>query len=184
MDVVQDAPNTVILAEDEASVYLQATTTEVWYPCGQTPIVRVHPGREKTCFYGTLNLLTGEEIAMPSPMMVSEASARHLEQVLCRYPDQPILLFWDRTPWHFGDAVKQVLSQNPRLEIMFFPVASPDLNPQEHVWKATRKAISHNHQFSRLPDLADRFENYLNTHCFPSSFLDHFGFLAIRPMFI
>jgi hypothetical protein len=40
-------------------MYLQATTTAVWAPKGQTPVVRVHPGREKVNFYGTLNLHTG-----------------------------------------------------------------------------------------------------------------------------
>ena len=30
MDVAPDAPETVILAEDEASLYLQATTTAAW----------------------------------------------------------------------------------------------------------------------------------------------------------
>jgi hypothetical protein len=34
-------PDTVILAEDEASLYLQATTQQVWAPRGLTPVVRV-----------------------------------------------------------------------------------------------------------------------------------------------
>ena len=32
MDIAQDSPETVILAEDEASLYLQATTKAVWAP--------------------------------------------------------------------------------------------------------------------------------------------------------
>jgi len=47
-----------------------------------------------------------------------------------------------------------------RLEIMYSPVAAPDLNPQEHVWKAVRRAVSHNHVTPRLPELADRFEQH------------------------
>jgi len=56
---VQTAPDTVFLAEDEAGLYLQATTVPVWAPVGQTPVVRVDPGRAQTHFYGSLNLLTG-----------------------------------------------------------------------------------------------------------------------------
>jgi hypothetical protein len=41
MDIAQTAPETLILAEDEASLYLQATTTAVWAARGQTPMVRV-----------------------------------------------------------------------------------------------------------------------------------------------
>ena len=56
LDIAQEAPNTVFLAEDEAGLYLQASTCHVWAPTGQTPIVRVDPGRANTHFYGTLNL--------------------------------------------------------------------------------------------------------------------------------
>jgi len=174
----------VILAEDEASLYLQATVTAVWAPRGQTPVVRVDPGRSKVSFYGTLNLLTGEEIVTRSPVMNAETSAQHLKQILAAVPERPILLLWDRAPWHFGPPIRDVLEANPRLEIMHFPVASPDLNPQEHVWKATRQAVSHHHLIPRLPELADQFESHLTSNTFESSFLDRYAFKAICMMFI
>jgi hypothetical protein len=36
----------------------------------------------------------------------------------------------------------------------------------------------------RLAELAKRFEDHLTSNTFPSSFLDRFGYNAIRPMFI
>jgi len=176
-------PNTIILAEDEATLYLQATTMPVWAPCGQTPVVLVDAQRDKVSFYGTLNLSTGRETVTEATKMDTEHTAEHLEQILAAYPDCPILLLWDRAPWHGGEAVHNVLDENPRLEVMRFPVAAPDLNPQEHVWKATRRAASHNHTLRRLPELADRFRKHLTGHTFKSSLLDHYGFNAIRPMF-
>ena len=137
-----------------------------------------------THFYGTLNLQTGQEIAMRSDMMNAEVSAQHLEMILEANPDVPIVLFWDRAPWHRGKPIDKVLEEHPRLEIIFFPTASPDLNPQEHVWKAVRKVVSHHHLEARLPELADRFLNKLNLNTFTSSFLDKYGYSAIRPMFI
>lgn len=170
--MAQEAPDTVWLAQDEASLYLQATTYRVWAPRGQTPVVRAHPGREKIHFYGTLNLLTGQEIAMSSPVMNGEATARHLQQILDSYPQVPIVLLWDRAPWHFGTPVRELLEAHPRLEIIHFPVAAPDLNPQEQVWKATRRAVSHHHLVEKLPDLANRFERHLLDNTFHSSLLD------------
>jgi len=183
MDVAQAAPNTVFLAGDEAGLYLQATTCHVWSPTGQTPVVRTDPGRAKTNFYGTLNLQTGQETAMRSDIMNAEVSAQHLELILETNPDTPILLFWDRAPWHRGKPIDKVLEEHPRLEIIFFPTASPDLNPQEHVWKAVRKAVSHNHQEARLPKLADRFLINLNSTTFKSSFLEKYGYSVICSMF-
>ena len=64
-----------------------------------------------------------------------------------------------------------------------WPGYSPELNPQEHVWKAVRRAISHNHTTPRLPELAEQFEQHLTFGTFQSSFLDHYGFNAICPLF-
>ena len=121
---------------------------------------------------------------MRSDLMNAEVSAQYLEMILEKNPEVPIILFWDRAPWHRGNPIKKVLEQHPRLEIIFFPTASPDLNPQEHVWKAVRKLVSHNHLEARLPQLAERFLNKLNSSIFKDTFLDRYGYTSICPLFI
>ena len=151
---------------------------------GETPIVRADPGRQQTHFYGAVNLLSGKEIVLRSDLMSSEVSAQFLQMVLDDDPEAPVVIFWDRAPWHRGEEVKKLLESNPRLQIIYFPAASPDLNPQEHVWKAARNAASHNHTMASLPKLADQFEEFLRNTTFPCSFLDRFGYTTIYPMFI
>jgi transposase len=189
LEIVQEAPETVILAEDEASLYLQATLERIWAPRGRTPVVFAAPSRKKTNFYGTPNLATGQVITTRSDEMNAEATASHLRQVLEALPDCPILLLWDRAPWHRdaairSAAIRRLLAKHPRLEVMRFPVAAPEPSPQEQVWKATRQAVSHNHDRSRLDRLADSFERHLKTTRFPCSLLERYGFTAVRPMFI
>ena len=120
---------------------------------------------------------------MRSDVMNAEVSAQHLEVLLEANPVVPILLFWDRAPWHRGKPIEHVLEENPRLEIIFFPTASPDLNPQEHVWKSVRQEVSHNHLEAKLPELADRL-NTLNSSTFKSTFLGKYRYSAICSMFI
>ena len=134
--------------------------------------------------HGTLNLRTGQEFAMRSNVINAEVSAQHLEMILEANPDVPIILLWDRTPWHRGKPIDQLLKENPRLEIIFFPPAGPDINPQEHVWKSIRTLVSHHHLEARLPELADRFLSRLNSKTFKSSILEKYGYPAIGPMFI
>jgi transposase len=177
------APETVILAEDEASLYLQATTMRVWHPCGQTPVIQVAPNRNSTHFYAALNLQTGKETVMRSPMMSGATTVLFLLRLLAAYPTQSILLLWDRAPWHRSKRVKTFLLDNPRLEILWLPPASPELNPQEHVWKATREAVSHNHTIPKLDRLADSFEAHLNITAFPCSLLDLHNYPLLCMMF-
>jgi transposase len=174
-------PETIILSEDEAWMYLQATTMNVWSLRGQTPVVGVDAGRSKVGFLGTLDLETSEEIVTRSAVFNAQVSAQHLHQVLDAFPGRPILFFWDRAPWHRGQPIRQVLAANPRLEIIEYPVAAPELNPQEQVWKQTRRAVSHNHITPKLPNLADDFENHLRSNTFESSFLDRYGYNLVCP---
>src|SRR5579859_2486876 len=106
--MLQAAPQTAILSEDEAWMYLQATTMNVWSPSGQTPSVRVDPGRAKAAFYGTLDLQTGQELVSRSPVLTAQASAQHLDLILKAIPERPILLLWDRAPWHHGEPIRQL----------------------------------------------------------------------------
>lgn len=179
MDIAQNAPDTVILAEDEASLYLQATQNREWAPCGHPPIVRVAAGREHSHLYGALDLRTGQETAMESPVMNAIATVLFLHMLLTRYPDRPILLLWDRGPWHKGQKIRDLLAAHPRLQILCFPPGCPDLNPQEHVWKDTRQAVSHNHTFAKLPALMSAFLTHLRSKCFPCTLLHQLDFQRV-----
>jgi transposase len=108
-----------------------------------------------------------------------EVSAQYLEMILKKNPEAQIILFWDRAPLHRGKPIKKVLEGHPRLEIIFFPTASPDLNPGQHVWKAVRKQVSQNHLETRLPEITDRFLNNLNSGIFKDIFLTRYGYSAI-----
>lgn len=173
----------MILAQDEASLYLQASLMRVFAPVAQTPVIRTHTQRDSTHFYGALNLQTGAETVLRSDLMTAEVSALFLQQVLAAYPDQRILLLWDRAPWHQGPCIRSVLEAHPRLEILRFPPGCPELNPQEHVWKAARITVSHNHGYAKLPALADAFEAHLKNTCFPCSLLERHGYDLIAAGF-
>jgi transposase len=183
MDLAQEQPDTVIVAGDEASLYHQATLMRAWNAVGQTPLIKVTAQRTMTHFYGALNLATGKATVMRATRMNSAVTALFLLKLLAAYPDQPILLLWDRAKWHLGAAVKAVLNHHGRLQILFFPPASPELNPQEHVWKATREAISHNHTQPYFATLADEFEHHLDTSPFPCSLLHQHDYFSLCAMF-
>ncbi|WP_343422483.1 IS630 family transposase [Candidatus Flexifilum breve] len=171
-DFLQDHPDGHIIALDEMSLYFQATTTRLWALVGQTPVVRVSPQRDHVHFYGAVNLRTGHEFALPTPDMTSETTAAFLRDLLLGYPTQPLLLLWDRASWHKGEAVKQVIADHPRLTTVFFPPASPHLNPQEHVWSQARAAVSHNHTCATFSQLTQSFLNFLSSNLFPFAWLN------------
>ena len=174
-DFLQQYPAGVILAMDQMSLYFQATLTRVWAPIGQTPVVRVSPSRDHIHFYGALDVRRGRAIAVPTEEETTTMTVTFLMMLLLLFPTQVILLLLDRAPWHAGPELDQLLADNPRLDLLYFPPACPELNPQEHVWEHAREAIGHNLAFTRFATLIDAFDTYLNETPFDIDFLAHYA---------
>lgn len=160
---------------DQMSLYFQATLTRVWSPRGQTPVVKVSPQRDHVHFYGALSLINGREVALPAPQQTASVTADFIRILLVLFPARHLLLLLDRAPWHFGPEINQLLAENPHLELLYFPPACPDLNPQEHVWEQAREAISHNHSYRSFQPLVDDFETFLNDTPFDIEFLEKYA---------
>jgi hypothetical protein len=174
-DRIQAQPKLVILTLDEMSLYFQATLTRVWSPIGQPPVIRITPQRDNIHFYGALEVRTGRDIAVTSLEQTTDITADFLRLLLLLFSTQPILLLLDRAPWHHGPAITQLLEENPRLELIYFPPACPDLNPQEHIWEQAREAVGHNHEYAHFSTLIDTFEEFLNETPFTTNFMSQYA---------
>jgi transposase len=104
----------------------------------------------------------------------SEITANSIFILLMLLPIQHILLLLDHAPWHFGPDINQIVAENDRLELLFYPPACPDLNPQEHVWSQVRDQISHNHNYTQCQPLIDDFDPYLNETPFETDFMQKY----------
>jgi len=165
---------------DEMSLYLQATTSRVWSPIGQRPSVAMSPQRDCQHWYGALCLNNGHEVALSVPKLDTQTTLHFLAHLLTAFPTQPILLFLDRAPWHRGDVMRAFLLKHPRLQLIYFPPACPHLNPQEHVWKAARQAVSHNHTFLTLSALRAAFAHFWDNTLFGFHWVEKFVPLNLR----
>lgn len=114
-------------------------------------------------------------MAMPVHDLSSATSADFVRQIVLCYPGQPLLLFWDRAGWHKGALVRAALAEYPQVEVMYFPPACPDLNPQEPVWSQARAAVSHNHTFRVFSTLRQAFLLYLSNTLFPLAWLAQYA---------
>ena len=164
-------PDTVILAEDEM-VLTQATTTQkVWIPKGTTPAVIETNGTKKAkSIYGFLNLKTGEEHAFVSERQTMIQTAEILAEISKLYPKKKIMLLWDGAGWHRGSVAQQAIREHDISQI-YFPPYSPDLNPQEHVWKKGRSEVTHNRFIPKIEPVAKELVDYLNATRFAYSLL-------------
>jgi len=99
----------------------------------------------------------GRDIAVTSHEQTTDTTADFVRMLLVLFPTQPLFLLLDRAPWHHGAASDHLLTDNPRLELIYFPPACPELNPQEHIWEQARDTVGHNHQSAHFSTLSTPF---------------------------
>lgn len=132
----------MVLVEDECRIEREAGTTAVWYPKGKTITIRVDQKKEAVSFYGALNVKTGQcHFLATDGKQNSEVTVKFLKALEERYQGKKALLIWDSAPSHFKE-VKTYLRGNKKwqLELLPLPPYSPELNPQEHVWRQGRSS--------------------------------------------
>ncbi len=163
----------MVLVEDECRVARESDVAAVWYKKGQYSEIRVDGKREGKSFYGALNVDTGKcHLLGIAGKQVSERTVEYLEYLESIYEGKRVLLIWDGAPWHRGK-VRDYLERKNRkcwLEISYFTPYSPDLNPQEHVWKAGKKYACHNSEKS-FSERVEEFSKYIKQTTFTSNFI-------------
>lgn len=163
--------NTIILTEDEMILSTQTTFQKIWLPEGEYPKVEVSNTRKNRSLYGFLNLKTGQEHTFKTTWQNMYETVKILKKVRKIYPKKKLLIFWDGAGWHRGSEVQKFIEKDGNIELSYFPKYSPELNPQEHVWKNGRNQITHNQFIENIDKTADKFIDYLNTNLFSYSLL-------------
>ena len=120
----------------------------IWYFKNREPIIEAKRKGESMNFYGALDMKTGKCAARKAIKQNSHTTIKFLNKLLKIYQNKKIFLIWDGASWHKSGEIREFLSKinknEFRLELFNFPPYTPELNPQEHIWKALRQNITHN----------------------------------------
>lgn len=169
--------NTVILSGDEMILTTETTIQKVWLPEGAFPkIICTTGGRKRRNVYGFLNVKTGQEHAWKTELQNMYTTRDILTEVRKIYPTQKIVLFWDNAGWHKGSVAQDYIRQDGNIIQIPFPTYAPEENPQEHVWKEGRSAVTHNRYIEDIDIATDELVRYFNETRFPYSLL---GFRSV-----
>jgi hypothetical protein len=160
-------PGTVILCEDEMVLTSGTTRQKVWLPVGAyPPVIETNRTRQRKSVYGFLDLKAGTEHAYQTDWQNMFITVEVLGRLRQQYPTQSLLLVWDNCGWHKGSAVMQWVKRDKRTKLLFFPAYAPELNPQEHVWKAGRKAVTHNRHIADIEHVTSEFVAHITSRQF------------------
>jgi transposase len=121
---------------DQSGFYLLPTVVRTYAPVGQTPILQERLSRDH------LSVMSGITTEGKLLMMEQDRAfkgedvVRFLRHALRQIPGK-LLVVWDGSPIHRGQAVREFLSSGAasRLRLEQLPGYAPELNPDEGIWK-------------------------------------------------
>jgi putative transposase len=146
---------------DEASVRRHPTLTAQWCLVEDVPEVPTGDDHTKVQVYGAVAPLTGRTHYHVSPELGQREFAQFLQHLLVYYPGKQLLVIHDRGTQHKGGRIEEVVREAAgRLVLKPQPASSPELNPQERLWKWLRRVVTHNHWFATLREQIDAIRNF------------------------
>lgn len=120
---------------DEAGIRSDYHSGTTWAPVGKTPKIVATGSRFGLNMISAISL-RGELRFMTVPGRLTAPKFIDFLSRLVKDADRPVFLVVDRHPVHTSAAVRRfVEASEGRLRLFFLPAYSPELNPDEMVWK-------------------------------------------------
>lgn len=186
---------------DEMTLRQEHTAFYRWSGKGVTPRVKTKRNpTTRVSFFGGLCLSDKKQVVHLTKKQNSTEMIEFLETIKKKYTEQIeiqltkhietiakinekkeekekiykglILICLDGAGFHRSKQLKRYLRDNYGIfELFRFPTYSPDLNPQEHVWKALRKHLSKVEGMYTFSEKVDRACRFLLTQKFDYKFV-------------
>lgn len=137
-----------VFFEDEMTLATQSTVHRTWARVRQTPERRTFGRYKGVKAFGAVSGLGDFRYRVQLDYFSQETFCAFL-MAFRGSTDGWLILIIDGAPYHKGEAVRDFV-EDPRneMEVYHLPAYSPELNPQEHVWKVFRKEHTHNRCFT------------------------------------
>jgi len=125
---------------------------------------------EKVGTCGAVNPRNGSLYSLAFDGFDSDTFIYYLKWLLKVFKTQKkIVIVLDNASPHKSHKTKEFVAKNKkRLELLYLPPYSPDLNPIERVWKNLRYYVTHNVYFETFEALENAIINYLKEHAKPN----------------
>lgn len=158
----QASSENILLFGDSAELSLFPTITRCWTLVGHQRVILTPGVRAEKCWdWGAVNPNTGQTIHVVHSRRNNVGFRRLLAAIsrtyeLPTHPERRVVLFVDNDRAHYAKAVRQLLEKHGnRIQVEYLPEYSPELNPQEEIWRHMRRRVTHNHYFEQIGALVE-----------------------------
>ncbi len=143
-----------MLFEDEASFQLDPTLHRTWARRGAQPRIPTRGERKTAHVYGAVAIADAGFTYAFTDVFNGETFLAFLKQLVRRYAGRKLFLIIDNGPCHNlrADGKEWLATNSHLISLHRLPPYSPEFNGIEGVWKATRRAATHNRFFANTSE--------------------------------
>ena len=131
---------------DESGFLLIPNVAKTWAPVGKTPIHRHTYKRDK------ISVISGISVSPKRRRLnlyyylfydnIGQEEVVLFLRHLLRHLPGPVIVLLDNSNTHKGEPLEELLRRHPRLRIENFPAYTPELNPDEGVWRQAKRTLA------------------------------------------
>jgi transposase len=133
--------------QDESGVSLIPVLGRTWAQKGKTPKIKVTGNRGGLCVTSAISPAGRMVFRIENDTIHAEEHIDFLKQIIKHHPYRKIIIIEDNAKPHIAKEVKNFVKENKnKLAIYYLPTYSPDLNPDEKVWKYLKNVKLKAHQ--------------------------------------
>jgi transposase len=140
------------------------TETPPLYHCygriGEQVGVPIAGNRAKRILHGALNIGSGDVLLLITEEWVQETHHAFLAMIRAHWRGWHLVLFEDRGSPHTADASRE-LAKDLHMEVRFLPVATPELNAMDHLWRHVKGRGLANRPTHSIDESADSACRYV-----------------------
>lgn len=153
-----------ILFQDESMIRDYQAIQYTWFLRGKQRLIPTYGKHQGVKLIGILNYETGKVFCVEEERYDAEAFLRFLHHVLEQYPIGKIVMVLDNARIHHAALIRPFLEANQdRLEFIFLPPYSPDMNLIEGLWKWLKSAIINNVFYSSIQEIRTNVQAFIRS---------------------
>lgn len=136
---------------------------KTWFVKGKQRIIKTTGKHRGVKLLATLDYAEGTIIWKEDEQYNAEAFLSFLKQVLAAYPTGKIVMVLDNARIHHAKLLWSFLQENEnRLELVFFPPYSPELNLVEGLWKWLKADVINNVFYHTTSEIRKNVGTFMN----------------------
>jgi len=132
---------------DESGVSLIPVLGKTWAPKGRTPKIKVTGNKGGLCVTSAISPAGRMVFRIEINTIHAEEHIDFLKQIMKQHPCRKIIVIEDNARPHIAKEVRDFVSENKnKIAVYYLPTYSPDLNPDEKVWRYLKNVKLKAHQ--------------------------------------